>query len=130
MSKLGIFNPDAVEVIDFAPGRHQAEARGELRLPERDEVLNLHYKYLGLDYVSSRHRVQSRRLLETDQKNRWGQKYFWDEATLQTDFAEWTRRCINVMDPHRDHHAMHEGHRWWHELNNSSFVCVRSQRHV
>jgi hypothetical protein len=120
MSKLDIFNPDAVDDIDFAPGRHRAEVRGVLCLPDKDEVLNLHYKYLGFDYVFSRHRLQLTRLLDTDKRNRWGHKYLWDEETLQRDIAEMDRSSINVMDPHLDHHATHPGHRWWRSLKTAS----------
>jgi hypothetical protein len=124
MNKGGIINPNAIEHVNFAPGRHRATFGGVVRLPDKDEVLNLHYKYLGFDYVFARHREQSKRLLETDGQNRWGHKYFWDAETLQRDIAEMADRSVDVMDADLDHHATHPEPRWWRKLKNCTFVPV------
>ena len=55
MNKLIMFNPDAVREINFDVGRHAAWPEGDIRYPEQDELLLLHYKYLGRDYTSARH---------------------------------------------------------------------------
>jgi hypothetical protein len=118
MSKLGIFKPDAIEKIAYSPGRHRVNATGQIRFAERDEVLNLHYKFLGLDYVRSRHQSQAPRLLPTDQKQGFGHKYFWDLERLKEEMADLEARAVDVMDVTLDHHKAHTEPRWWRELPN------------
>jgi glycosyltransferase involved in cell wall biosynthesis len=59
MCKLSIINPDAIEESNFTGGRHTATPLGNLKLPKRDELLLLHYKYLGtkrtLDKISGQY---------------------------------------------------------------------------
>jgi len=49
MCKLSIINPNAIDESNFTGGRHTANAVGRLKLPQRDELLLLHYKYLGFE---------------------------------------------------------------------------------
>jgi Glycosyl transferase family 2 len=113
MSKLQIFSPRHIAETNFAVGRHRAAMEGEVRLPERDEVLNLHYKYLGFDYVSSRHAALATGLRNDDLENKWGQQYLWDSETLRRDVERVYRERVNVLDPAFDHHESHPGPRWW-----------------
>ena len=55
LSKLFVFNPIAISETNFAVGRHTAAPSGDIRYPDRDELLGLHYKYLGRDYVLRRY---------------------------------------------------------------------------
>ena len=48
-NKLGVFDPDAVLESGIGHGRHVASPVGEIRLPERDELMLCHYKHLGFD---------------------------------------------------------------------------------
>src|SRR4051812_23659301 len=69
MNKLSLFNPDAVEKTSFMHGRHCAEPAGRLRLPERDELLLLHYKYVGLERCHRRAQLLRTGLGATDLAN-------------------------------------------------------------
>ena len=53
-SKFSIFDLNAIGEIAYTPGRHTAAPTGRVRAPSRDEVVNRHYKYLGIDYVHRR----------------------------------------------------------------------------
>src|ERR1700730_2445288 len=55
MCKASLFDPTAIEEINYGPGRHVAEPTGSVRLPPRDELLLLHYKYLGFVQTLARH---------------------------------------------------------------------------
>jgi hypothetical protein len=126
MSKIDIFNPNAIEAINYGPGRHRARLKGAVFLPDRDEVLNLHYKYLGVDYVAQRHKWQSPRLLEKDKEAGWGHRYFQDTAALERDVAEFSRRCVDVGDRDRDHDQVHTERRWWRSLPDAKLVEVKA----
>jgi glycosyltransferase involved in cell wall biosynthesis len=52
--KLGLFDPEAIDGIDLMFGSHSAKMTGRVILPERDELLLLHYKKLGFDYFLPR----------------------------------------------------------------------------
>ena len=112
MSKIGIFNPNRIAETGFGPGRHEARLTGEVRLPERDALLNLHYKYLGIDETLARHRELLTGLRETDIRMSWGHKYRWDRETLAADIDRIYRARVNVHAI-ADHHTSHGEPRWW-----------------
>lgn len=77
--KPQIFNPNEIREINFVPGRHQASPIGNVIKPPNIEVLLLHYKYLGFDYVNGRNTTLKKGLREGDIKNQYGIQYLWDE---------------------------------------------------
>jgi glycosyltransferase involved in cell wall biosynthesis len=115
MSKLQIFNPDAIREINYAPGRHTARPRGRIRWPERDEVLNLHYKFLERDYVRQRHAALGRGLGKTDLRERFAVKYLWDSDKLDRSWNAFARRAVDVGDPGLQPWNSHRAPRWWRE---------------
>jgi len=111
MSKVGLFRPDQIVDTGFSPGRHTAIPRGSVRYPDRDEVLNLHYKYLGVSQTHDRHQQLAERLGVTDIAEKMGHKYFWPRERLAEDFQMIIDTQVDVatIDPH----ATHPGPRWW-----------------
>lgn len=53
--KAAFFDPNAIEEMRFAVARHSCAPVGRVFQPEHNEVLLLHYKYLGRGYVRERH---------------------------------------------------------------------------
>ena len=53
-SKLSIFSPNDITEINYALGRHTASPEGKVILPPEDEMLLLHYKYLGFENLIAR----------------------------------------------------------------------------
>jgi hypothetical protein len=108
MSKLAVFDPDAIEHVNYSPGRHVADPEGELVYPERDELLLLHFKYLGLEYIDGRQSAQRARLGERDRG--YGVYRATREETaaklseLRRKAVEPLARGIEAYEPHR---------RWW-----------------
>ena len=86
MDKTIIFNPDAIEEMNYAPGRHECLPRG--RVAYADSVRLLHYKYLGLDYLKRRLPELGARLRPGDTAKNYGHKYHWSDAQIERDFRE------------------------------------------
>jgi hypothetical protein len=82
MSKLSLFDPDAIAETNFGPGRHIASPTGRVAIPATDEVLNLHYKYLGRDYVAARHKALRAGLGDHDFRQGFGEQYSWTRDKL------------------------------------------------
>lgn len=114
MSKLQMFRPDAIEATEFSPGRHKVKLQGQVVLPDRDEVCNLHYKYLGLDRLYARHKAQEARLLSRDRDQGWGHRYHLAKDALAADFEGFAQDLVNIHDI-TDHHHSHPEPRWWRE---------------
>jgi len=112
-SKLRIFDPVAIEEVDYGFGAHSASPRGRLVLPAQDELLLLHYKHLGTNYVPSRHVALGARLRKQDLKYNWGAHYLFDDQRYGQYLADLTGRLLDVTDagylPSRDHRER----RWW-----------------
>ena len=95
--KPQIFNPNAIQEINFSPGRHAALPVGNVVKPPKSEVLLLHYKSLGLDYVNSRHSELKQRLLEGDIANGWGSHYLFDEQKNWQVFNDLKANSVKML---------------------------------
>ena len=81
--------------------------------PLRDEVLLLHYKYLGIDYVAPRHALLATGLGPTDRANQWGHQFDFRREQLLEKIARLNASAVDVLNlgPHAD--AVSAGPRWW-----------------
>jgi hypothetical protein len=113
MNKLSIFDPTAIEEANYGSGRHVARPVGRVSYPERDEVLNLHYKYLGIDYLKQRSQLLKTGLGALDRERRWGHEYDSSEAELRQQFDRFRETAVDIADPARD--PANEGvvKKWW-----------------
>jgi hypothetical protein len=84
--RLCIFNPKALTATNFGPGRHVAKPEGHVVWPDDPEVLLLHYKRLGLDYLISRSAELKTGLRKRDLAEGWGRHYTWTSEQIA---AEW-----------------------------------------
>jgi hypothetical protein len=96
MMKVSVFDPNQIEEIDFTVGRHRVSPKGVLRIPEYDEVLLLHYKYLNLDATHARHLLLHTGLRPKDHENRWGHKYSWSLEELSADWLRVRQKAVDV----------------------------------
>ena len=113
MNKLSIFNPNAIAQTNFAVGRHSAEPVGDVVYPSGDEVLLLHYKYMGMDYLRWRHAMLRKGHGPLDIANGWGHRQRFSEEELLQDFNAFTEQAVDVMDARHVPDRDHTGHRWW-----------------
>ena len=115
MNKLSLFSPDAIGETGFENGRHGASPVGTVLLPPTDEILLLHYKYLGLEETQQRHESYRLRLRQADLDHGWGHKYLWSREELERDWRELEQRAVDVASPDLDLEELHP-RRWWADL--------------
>ena len=113
MSKPSVFSPNAITVTNFGIGRHSAAMAGDVRLPHRDELLLLHYKYVDFEYLTERHMRALARQRSTDLRNNWGIQYSWSREELRESWNWFSSRAVDVSRPHLRPWATHLEHRWW-----------------
>lgn len=117
-NKLNLFNPDAVEETNYTVGRHEAKPKGRIIYPETDELLILHYKYMGFNYVRRRHGLLAAGLGATDRENRWGIQFDHSDIELADNFTYLETHAVDIAkldDPGR----YHPGARWWRSNSTS-----------
>ena len=115
MSKLDIFDPDAVGEINYGTGRHQAWPTGRIVWPARDEVMNLHYKYLGRNRLANRHVALKAGLGSLDRRRGWGFHYGWNEAKLAEIWQIGERLGVDITQPGFEPWRHYDLPRWWRE---------------
>ncbi len=97
MDKPQLFSPNHLREINFAPGRHRAKPRGRVRRPAEPRVKLLHYKYLGLGYLSARLSELKGGLREQDIALQMGHKYLWDDPQKAADFEAIRTAAVEVI---------------------------------
>jgi hypothetical protein len=88
MSKLAIFNPNAVTEINYNHGRHFANPKGRVVFPQQTDLKLLHYKYLGLDYLVARFAELSTGLRRIDIEKGWGTRYLLEQKKIEQSFQD------------------------------------------
>jgi hypothetical protein len=113
MSKLSLFKPDAITHPRFGVGRHRARPEGHVVYPVRDELLLLHYKYIGLEYVQRRQAALAGGLGSGDAERGWSDRYEVGDEAIAAELRGFLAEAVDVADPRRDHHEAHREQRWW-----------------
>ena len=114
-SKLNIFSPGAIDETNFAVGRHTARLVGRVVIPARDELLLLHYRYLGFERTQKRHEEYLTRQRKRDLENGWGIQYSWSREALREVWDRIKAGLIDVSDPDLRPWDTRLGPFWWHE---------------
>jgi hypothetical protein len=113
MSKLSLFAPWAIRKTNFDAGRHVADPRGRLKFPQRDELLLLHYKYLGFERTLARHNQEQTGLGPLDVASDFGREYSWSREQLRDDWRRFAERAVDVSSPNLMAWQSHPEERWW-----------------
>jgi hypothetical protein len=114
MNKLSVFNPNAIAETNFAVGRHTANPVGDLKYPDCDQLLLLHYKYLDFERLVQRHALQQTGLGSHDIANCWGFQYGWEREQLRQMWNQFAQQAIDLSQPNFDS-TNHSTSRWWRE---------------
>ena len=116
MRKASLFDPMAIEEVNYGIGLHVAAPTGNMRAPPQDELLLLHYKYLGFEHTLARLRQLRSGLGTKDIVNGWGLKYSWLEVQLRENWNAIAEKAVDVREhacsPDRDYTL------WWKSLNS------------
>jgi hypothetical protein len=118
MCKTSLFDPTAIEEINYGPGRHVADPVGNVRLPPHDELLLLHYKYLGFARTLARYRHLRSGLRPKDFANGWGHKYSWSEAQLRDDWRAFAEKTADIREHARFPEMLYPFKGWWEHLRS------------
>ena len=113
MSKLRLFDPNAVRKTNFSAGAHEAAPTGKVVYPERDELLLLHYKWLGLDHVRERRTVMRGSRRAGDLANDWGKHYNTPDDTLAAQLDRLLAASVDVVALGERAWREHREKRWW-----------------
>ncbi len=113
MSKANIFDPDAIDEINYCFGRHTVEPTGRTVAPDTDELLLLHYKYIGFERTYQRHVECTERLLDVDVKRNWGHRWRLSREDLRKDWDDFASRVVDISSPDLDPGRTHAEPRWW-----------------
>jgi glycosyltransferase involved in cell wall biosynthesis len=84
--KMAVFDPNAIEEINYTPGQHLAAPAGRVIFPPKREVKLLHYKQLGLDYLLWRSNELRQRKTEYDRERGWGIHDYRSADEIARDF--------------------------------------------
>ena len=110
-SKLTLFDPSAITEIHYGVGRHDASPTGRVIAPANDELLLLHYKFLGFTRTHARHQQLRGGLRSKDLESGWGYQYCWSEEELRNAWGEFAQ---NAIDVHTDAAVVnYPTPRWW-----------------
>jgi Glycosyl transferase family 2 len=113
MMKPSIFKPLEIEEINFAAGRHTANPIGNVRVPQRDEVLLLHYKYLNFEETHRRHIQLAAKLKSKDIRFGMGHKYRWSRDQLRKDWDKVAADAVDVRTIISNDAEYYPYERWW-----------------
>jgi len=120
MMKPSLFAPDAITEMNFLPGRHSAEPQGRVRVPPRDELVLLHYKYLGFERTLARHRALAAKLGPSDRAAGWGHKYSWSREQLRDDWDAVARDGVDWAEAMADPSWHYPIAPWWSPYRRSA----------
>jgi len=99
MDKLVIFDPGAVDSMNYAVGRHHAQPAGRIAFDSDPGLLLLHYKHLGAKYVLPRYReLEGRRTVE-DRWMGWSAHYEWPDQLLLDWHRTAMQNAVDVLAP-------------------------------
>lgn len=113
MSKLRLFDPNAVEETNFGPGGHVAAPTGKIVYPRRDELRLLHYKWLGFEYLRRRNAMMETTRRAVDRANNWGHHYRTSDEELASRLEAMRAVSVDVLALGEAAWREHKEGRWW-----------------
>jgi hypothetical protein len=118
MNKMTLFNPNAIDEINTGVGRHRAKPVGRLKFAKCDELLLLHYKYLGFENTVKRHKILYARNNEV--RSRFGltskcgiPRYSYTPEQLREDWDDFEKLAVDISQPGFQAWKNHLERLWW-----------------
>ncbi len=118
LDKTVLFDPDAVEQINHAVGRHRAAPAGRLVFPVPFSMQLRHYKNLGLEYLLARTHALAGRVNGDDVARGWSVHYLRDDDSIRAHFQEQLSQAEPVPSPSGTKPERQSKKRWWRRLSN------------
>ena len=120
MSKLRLFDPNAVEETNFGPGGHVAAPTGRIVYPRKDRLLLLHYKSLGVDYLTRRNAMMETTRRSRDIERNWSHHYRTPVAEIESGIKSALAISTDVIAAGEAAWRNHKQPRWWRRKNRLS----------
>jgi hypothetical protein len=95
-SKWIIFDPNAIQEINYGMGCHHAKPDGNISFRNDPLLKLLHFKFLGLDWVIQRYAELAQRISNFDRQHEWGVHHLASAERLASDFEVALKRRIPV----------------------------------
>jgi glycosyltransferase involved in cell wall biosynthesis len=97
MCKLAVFDPNAIEEINYDMGAHAAQPDGRVVLEPHRQLLLLHYNMLGMDYMLPRYAARFARVPAEDRAANINVHYGYDVAKVTERHEMVLRRAVQVV---------------------------------
>jgi glycosyltransferase involved in cell wall biosynthesis len=88
MEKPCCFRPDKIREINFAPGCHGIDPKGEVKIFNRPEYKLLHFKLWNIDLYLHKIGVCATRLSKINRDHGWGEHYLWPLERHRKSYME------------------------------------------
>jgi len=96
-SKMSIFRPSEISAMNYDPGCHFAHPEGNFILDFTPQIINLHFKNMGQEYVNARNAYLHSRNSEENVKNGWNWHMAMTPEETAKQFEIAKTRLIKVL---------------------------------
>jgi hypothetical protein len=93
--KTLLFNKKSIKEINYSPGCHICSISGNKVLSKHKYKL-LHYKYIGVDFTISRHKLFYDRLSEENHRHKWSYHYKQNENEIRDYYKSLEKKVIRI----------------------------------
>ncbi len=102
-SKNCIFDPNIS--INYFPGAHFCNPKGDVKYSKYAELKLLHFKYIDLDEVIKRFQQYKERLSKFNKKRKLTYQYSWDISRIKKQFKNLEEKSIDVLNDNSTEHV-------------------------
>ena len=90
LTKMNVFRPSEVERMNWAVGCHHAWPTGNIVLDSNSPLKTLHMRFIGRDFVMTRHKAQAARLNAECKEKGYGIQFQWSREELD----DYWNKCL------------------------------------
>ena len=96
-SKMCLFRPDQIEEMNYEVGCHYAYPKGNYIPSVRTDIINMHFKNLGEEYVNTRNAELNARMSEENKEHHWSFHVAASPEETAKEFEEVKNKLIQVV---------------------------------
>lgn len=97
--KIMLFNPNEIEEINYKPGCHYTDIKGNVKLYDGNKIFCIHTnKGFGADYRIARYRQLQKRRSPNDIKKGYGIHFTHTDDKIRSDYNKGINESVNFMD--------------------------------
>jgi glycosyltransferase involved in cell wall biosynthesis len=96
--KCLVFRPNRIQEINYLPGAHFIEPKGDVCIMTSSLMKTLHYKYISLEYVLARYALFALRLSAINKRLKWGFHYLYPPEQITAEFNDKLSKRTDVWE--------------------------------